>query len=179
MKKTGKEKGIAVLLLFIGLVMSACNRNPSGGYPLNITSVKVFPEPIVGEVVTLEVEIVSVDDKVDVKFTIDTLEDTGNKIHLVSGEPTWQGTLTANQPKIFQVKICVMEEGSWPVRLYTALPSSDQEGGYDFEIIQLESTLDSGKLIPSSEYTFSQEEYTNRPTPRPIAVSQECSGSSK
>ncbi len=177
MKKTRAQKKITNLLLFITLAVSACSS--SGGFPLNITSVKVFPEPIVGEVVTLEVEIVSVDDKVDVKFTIDTLEDTGNKIHLVSGEPTWQGTLTANQPKIFQVKICVMEEGSWPVRLYTALPSSDQEGGYDFEIIQLESTLDSGKLIPSSEYTFSQEEYANRPTPRPIAVSSECSGNSK
>ena len=179
MKKINTQKRMASLFLFIGLTVSACSSSGGYPYPLNITSVKVFPEPIVGEVVTLEVEIVSVDDKVDVKFTIDTLEDTGNKIHLVSGEPAWQGTLTANQPKIFQVKICVMEEGSWPVRLYTALPSSDQEGGYDFEIIQLESTLDSGKLIPSSEYTFSQEEYANRPTPRPIAVSSECSGISK
>lgn len=177
MEKTRVQKKIQYLLLFIALAVSACSS--SGGYPLNITSVKVFPEPIVGKIVTLEVEIMSVDDKAGVKFTIDTLEDTGNKIHLVSGDTSWQGSLVANQPKIFQVKICVIEEGTWPVRLYTALPLSDQEGGYDFDIIHLESTLDSGKFIPSSEYTFSQEEYANRPTPRPIAVSSECSGVSK
>lgn len=195
MKKTRNTKGMLEALLVTGLILitlTACESKPleitdaeigsaPAGQPLHITSIKIFPEPIVGEIATMEVEVISTEDETDVKFTVDTLESVGNKIHLVSGDANWQGSLAADQPKIFQVKICVTEEGSWPVRIFVSLllPDKDNNLWYDFEIIQLESTLDLVKLIPSSKYTFSQEEYANRPTPRPIVVSSECSGNSK
>jgi hypothetical protein len=176
MKQPRKLRGVTYLLLFIGLVLSACN---PADQPLQITSVKVFPKPVVGEVVTLEIVVMSTDDEADVKFTIDTLEYAGNKIHLVSGATNWQGSLVANQPNKFQVKVCVVEEGSWPVEFDVVSHLPDNNVWSDFETIHLESSLNSGKLIRGSDYTFSQEEYAKRPTPRPIAVSLECSGNMK
>ena len=87
MKKSNKARRMANLSLFIGLVLISCS--PSGG-PLNITSVKVFPEPVVGEIVILEIEIMSTNDEPNVKFTVDTREHLGNKVHLIGGD-TYSG----------------------------------------------------------------------------------------
>lgn len=186
MKKPNKAKGIANLSLFIGLVLISCYRSsysPSG-LPLNITSVKVFPEPVVGQIVTLEVKIMATDDEPYVKFSVDTREDLGNKVHLIGGDTIWQGSLTANQAQKLQVQVCVIEEGSWPVEFSVTTVSSDSSkanesatdgwSGSDVETIHLESSLESGKLIRGSAYTFDPGEI--RPTPRPITVSLECSG---
>ncbi len=173
LNKSNKARCVANLVLFIGLILSACN---PADQPLQITSVKVFPRPIVGRIVTLEIEIMSADDEADVKFTMDTLEYAGNKIHLVSGATSWQGSLVANQPQRFQVKVCVIEEGSWPVELYVVSYLPENNVWSDAETIHLESSLYWGKVIPGSAYTFDQEEYATRSTPRPITVSLECSG---
>ena len=181
MKKT---RGTINSFLFIALVLNACTSSASG-IPLNITSVKVFPEPIVGQIVTLEVKIMSTDDEPYVKFAVKT----GNKVHLIGGDTIWQGSLTANQAQKLQVQVCVVEEGSWPVEFSVTTDSPDNPSGtqsaadgwsgMDFETIQLVSSLESGKLIRASAYTFSQEETARRPTPRPFTVSPECSGNSK
>ena len=178
MKESNKAKGIANLSLFIGLVLISC----SSGIPLNITSVTVFPEPVVGQIVTLEVKIMSTDDEPYVKFAVKT----GNKVHLIGGDTVWQGSLTANQAQKLQVQVCVVEEGSWPVEFSVTTVSPDSRvatqsaadgwSGMDVETIQLESSLESGILIRDSDYTYSQEEQARRPTPRPIVVSPECSG---
>jgi hypothetical protein len=183
MKRSHKTRGTINSLLFIGLVLISCS---SSGIPLNITSVKVFPEPVVGQIVTLEVKIMSTDDEPYVKFAVDTREDLGNKVHLIGGDTIWQGSLTANQAQKLQVQVCVIEEGSWPVEFSVTTDSPDNPSGTqsaadgwsgsDVETIHLESSLESGILIRGSDYTFSQEEAAKRPTPRPITVSLECSG---
>ena len=185
MKKT---RGTINSFLFIALVLNACTSSASG-LPLNIISVKVFPEPIVGQIVTLEVKIMSTDDEPYVKFSVDTREEIGGKVHLIGGDPIWEGSLVANQPQKLQVQVCVVEEGSWPVEFSVTTDSPDNPSGtqsaadgwsgMDFETIQLVSSLESGKLIRASAYTFSQEETARRPTPRPFTVSPECSGISK
>ena len=157
------------------LVLNACTP-PS--QPLHITDVSVSPEPKVGEIVTLEVEIMTDNDEPDVTFTVDTLESAGNKIHLVSGDSEQQVSLVAKQPQTFQVEVCVVQEGSWPLRITAVAHHSDGSLWDAFEIIQLESTLESGKLIRSRNYTISDED-ANRPTPRPFEVSPECSGQPK
>jgi hypothetical protein len=136
--------------------------------------------------VTLEVKIMSTDDEPYVKFSVDTREDLGNKVHLIGGDTIWQGSLTANQAQKLQVQVCVVEEGSWPVEFSVTTDSPDNPSGTksaadgwsgsDVETIHLESSLESGILIRGSDYTFSQEEAAKRPTPRPITVSLECSG---
>jgi hypothetical protein len=161
--------------LMVGLVLLLGACNPAG-QPLHITNVSVTPEPVVGRIVTLEVEIMSTEDEADVIFTVDTLESAGNKIHLVSGEPRWQGSLTANQPQVFQFSVCVVEEGSWPIDITVVSYLPNNNVWDDFEIIQIESSITSGRLIRGQDYTYSQEEAAQRPTPRPITVSPECSG---
>ncbi|MBK6645081.1 MAG: hypothetical protein IPG44_04900 [Anaerolineales bacterium] len=185
MKKSNKARRMANLSLFIGLVLISCS--PSG-LPLNITSVKVFPEPVVGQIVTLEVEIMATDDEPYVKFSVDTREDLGNKVHLIGGDTIWQGSLTANQAQKLQVQVCVIVEGSWPVEFSVTTVSSDSSkatesaadgwSGSDVETIHLESSLESGKLIRGSAYTFDPGTFDPgeiRPTPRPVVVSPECS----
>ena len=169
MKKTRNTKGILEALLVIGLILAtltACESKPlevteaeigsaPRGQPLHITSIKIFPEPIVGEIATLEVEVMSTEDEADVKFTVETWEESGNKIHLVSGDTGWQGSLAANQPRIFKVKICVMEEGSWPLELSIISYLPGNYAWSDYETLHLESALDAAKLVGSHDYTFS------------------------
>jgi hypothetical protein len=164
-----------ILLVLISL-LSACAPQSR---PLEITSVKVSPEPVVGQIVTLEVKVQSTFDQSGVTFTADTLEEHGNQVHLISGDSHWEGSLTANQPQTFTVTVCVLEEGTWPVdfEVYSFPPGYD--GLTDAERIHLESTLESGNLILPKDYTFSQEEYANRPTPRSFEVPAECSGKSR
>ena len=163
----------ALLGLAFVLLVSSCMPSLR---PLNITNVTVSPKPKVGQIVTLEIELTADDDQPDVRVTVDTLEAHGNKVHLVGGNANWQGALTANQPQTFQVSVCVVEEGSWPVEIFAVSYLPDNQGWDDLERIHLESTLETGTLIRGSDYTFSQEEYARRPTPRPVTVSPECSG---
>jgi len=112
----------------------------------------------------------STEDEADVIFMVNTLEKEGMEIHLVSGESEWTGPLMSNQPKIFQVSMCVSQEGSWPIEISAASRLSEGKNKYlAFETIHIESTLNSGRLIRSWEYTFSQEEATRRPTPEATA----------
>ncbi len=164
---------ISFLVSLALFILSACTP-PS--IPLNITNVTVSPDSVVGQIVTLEVEIMADNDEPNVVFTLDTLESAGSKIHLVSGASQRQVSLTAKQPQTFQVEVCVTQEGSWPTEVRAVAHHPDGSGWDDIETIHLESTLDSGKLIRSRDYTFSQEEYAKRPTPRPFEVSPECSG---
>jgi len=154
-----KFKALGALCLAV-VVLSACT---SVDQPLHITNVSVSPNPIVGQVVTLEVEVTADNDEPNVTFTVDTLESAGNKIHLVSGNSQQQVSLVAHQPQTFQLEVCVIQEGSWPIEIRAVARHPDGSGWDAFEKIQLESTLDSGKLIRSKDYTFSQQEYANRP----------------
>ena len=175
LNRTNRLWCIIVIGLCATLWLSACGQ---AGVPLQITNVSVSPEPIVGQVVTLTVEIMSTNDEPDVTFTLTTLEEYGTKLHLVSGETEWAGSLTANQPQIFQFSVCAWEEGSWPIEISAVSRLHDaHNNGWDAsEIIHLESSMDSGRLIRGSEYRM-----TTGPTPtsHPTTVSPECSGQSE
>ena len=176
MKKSSKAKSAICLLLFVGLALGACNPSDQ---PLQFKSVKVFPSPIVGRIVTIKVVVISTDDEADVKFTLDTLEDEGSNLHLVGGDAKWRGALNANRPKTLQIDVCVLKEGSWPIEILVTSYLPDGNVWSDFDILHLESSQETGRLILGKDFTFSQEEFAKRPTPRPIAVSSECSGNSK
>jgi hypothetical protein len=149
------------------LLLSACHQE---GIHLHITHLSVSPEPIVGQIVTLEVEIMSTHDEVDVIFIMDTLVEHRNRLHLVSGEPEWAGSLAANQPQTFQFSVCVQEEGSWPIELtaVSRMPDAYDNIWHAFEIIHLESSKDSGRLIRGKDFTMGEQlaiaqEETNLP----------------
>ncbi|MGI0014053.1 MAG: hypothetical protein ACREBU_11510 [Nitrososphaera sp.] len=159
-------------LSLVAVLLSACSPAQA---PLRISNVSISPEPIVGRIVDLQIEIMSTQDEPDVVFAVDSLENQGNKIHIVSGDTSWQGSLVANRPQSFQLSVCVVEEGIWPIEI-NARRVAEGDKYFDFEIIHLKSSLASGELIREKDYTFSQDEYANRPTAQPATVSSECSG---
>ena len=155
------------------LVLLSCRVGTiQSGKPLRITNVSVSPDPVVGRIVTLTVEIETDSTASDISLTIDTRENFGNKVHLVSGDASWQGFLGAKESKTIPFSLCAGEEGYWPVDLVVYSPSL-HDG--DLEIIYLVSTITSGKL----DSNVSPKEIADRPTPRPVKVSPECSGLSE
>ena len=171
LNRTNRLWCIIVIGLCATLWLSACGQ---AGVPLQITNVSVSPEPIVGQVVTLTVEIMSTNDEPDVTFTLTTLEEYGTKLHLVSGETEWAGSLTANQPQIFQFSVCAWEEGSWPIEISAVSRLPDGNGWHAFEKIHIESSIVSSRLIRGREFRMYPGEV--KPTPTPVTVSPECSG---
>ena len=169
---------LAVLSLSDRPLLATAQNLDGPEVPLQIADVSIVPAPIVGQSATLSISIVSAQDEPDAVFTVDTLEDAGNKIHVLAGDTEWQGSLVANQPRVFTLSVVIIEAGSWPLRITAVAHHSDGSLWDAFEIIQLESTLESGKLIRSRNYTISDED-ANRPTPRPFEVSPECSGQPK
>ena len=142
-------------------------------YPVYFRNIYVSPQPVVGQISKLYVEIASKQDESEVDFKVDFLEKYGNKIHLISGITDWHGDLSANQPKIFVMEICVTQEGIWPVHLAVG---AVERPIMSSETIHIDSTLESSILIRSRNYTYSQDEAAHRPPPRSINFSAECSG---
>ena len=148
---------VLAILIYSSFSAKASTQQEITVQPLQITNVTVSSEPLAGQVVTLEIEIMSSNDEPDVKFTVDTREHLGNKIQLISGNSLWQGSLIANQPKTFEITVQVIEEGSWPVEFAVISYLPENNGWIDVETIQLESSSESGRLIRGSDYTYSQE----------------------
>lgn len=175
LRQSKNSRWWSLVCICAGLWLYACT---PARRPLEFTQVIVSPDPSVGQLATLEVQLVSTDDEEEVSFEVDILEQyIDTQLHVVAGETAWRGPLVANEVKTFQLVICVAQEGNWPLELYaySHLPSG-QNKWLTVETIHIESTITSGHLIRGWEYTFSQEEATNRPTPVPVKVSAECAG---
>ena len=71
---------------FILLGLSACT---PASFPLKITDVSAKPDPVVGKVVTLEVEIQSSEDEQDVILQIVPPD----AVRLIAGALSWHGSL--------------------------------------------------------------------------------------
>ncbi|VAW31382.1 hypothetical protein MNBD_CHLOROFLEXI01-4064 [hydrothermal vent metagenome] len=95
---------------------------------------EIEPEPIVGEIVTLRIEVVSEKFSGDGEISIQM----NDEINFVAGGPGWQKTLVthetstgaqtleifvwrghieANEPQIQEVSICVTQPGEWVIFL--------------------------------------------------------------
>ncbi len=163
--------GIASLLgVTLLVLLNACN---PPRFPLEITDVSVSPDPIVGQVVTLHVEVTSTRDGPDATILVELPE----RANLVAGELIWQGSLVANQPKTHELSICVLEEGEWQIWISAWSQLSETSSYSDYEILNIQSTVNSAQVIPGSEYRITQPPHGYRtPTPVPVTVSPECSG---
>lgn len=174
----------SLVLLIIGL--NACKRIPP--HPV-ITEAYIRPDPIVGEIVTLHIEVMSGEDEDDV--TISAL--LPDEINLVDGELEWHGSLKANQPQAHEMSICVLRPGdNWRIFLGVSSQLSETSSIGDGDILHIESNADWARVIPSAKYrgtgsgnpataiTAAQnataEALNATPTPMPPAVSAECSG---
>ncbi|VAW33782.1 hypothetical protein MNBD_CHLOROFLEXI01-1173 [hydrothermal vent metagenome] len=157
---------------------------------------EIEPEPIVGEIVTLRIEVVSEKFSGDGEINIQML----GEINFVAGSPEWQKTLVthetstgsqtleifvwrghieANEPQIQEVSICVTQPGEWGISLNAGTTGLDGGGGdVDGTRLHIISTADSAQVIPSSDYKGPQRSFSSTPlpTPMPVTVSVECSG---
>ena len=157
------------VLVFSLLGLGACSPPTS---PLRVSQVAVSPEPKVGQVVTLTIEIMSTEDQPEVLFTVDFLEGSGNKIHHIAGDTEWRGPLAANQPKSFELTACVLQEGTWPIDISVGRTAPGDHYAA-LEIAHLKSSIDSGSLIRDKDW---RGPGNKTPVSRPATVSPECSG---
>ncbi|MCB8990427.1 MAG: hypothetical protein H6664_03655 [Ardenticatenaceae bacterium] len=175
-----------VSIAFALVWLTACNQVPP--HPI-ITDAYISPDPVVGKIVTLHIEVMSGKDAADV--TISTL--LPDEINLVDGDLEWHGSLKANQPQVHEMSICVLRPGeNWRIYLGVASQLSETSSIGDGDILNIESTTDSARVIPSKDYRVTgpgnavtaiveaqnatAEAQHATPTPVPPTVSAECSG---
>jgi hypothetical protein len=171
LKRIAAHCQILILSLLIMLTLTACPPTPS----LQIKDVAVSPDPVVGQIVTLHVEITSTRDEDLVELNLDV----SPTIHAVSGDTSWKGPMTANQVQALDVSVCPLQEGNLPIHINVSAWAADGTGrGGNTETIGFHSTIDSGKLIRGTMniVRYSQTDEATIATPLPIVVSPECSG---
>jgi hypothetical protein len=174
------KAGACITIIFILLTACAApTRHPV------ITEAYIKPDPVVGEVVTLHIEVLSGKDAADV--TIAAL--LPDEINLVAGDLEWHGSVKANQPQTHEMSICVLRPGeNW--QIYVGVSSQLSETGSigDSEILNVKSTTDSASVILGKDYRVSgpanaltaiPEAQNATPTPILPTVSEECSGAQK
>jgi hypothetical protein len=122
----------AILPLLMAL--AGCRRN-YGPFPIWVSDLSVDAKPIVGQVVTLTVEVESTEDEPNIEVTI-TLPDG---IQLIEGDLTWHETLQANRPARRQLVICTVYPGHW--RIFANVVSYRPEGNQygDLETLRIET----------------------------------------
>jgi hypothetical protein len=163
------------LFLFIALHsmllwLSACTPPRQ---PLGVTALSVSPEPIVGRVTTLHIEVMSTHDEPDTRIEI-TLP---AEINLVKGSLTWKGALIANRPQVHELSICVLREGDWKIFIVPISQLSPSSSYGDMEILNVRSTTRSAEVVPGSKYRSPLWlPGFQTPTPAPVTVSPECLG---
>src|SRR4030042_653747 len=75
---------VAVPLIAAAIFLTAC----PAAFPLSITAVSAAPDPVVGKVVTLEIEIVSTEDEDDLTLQIRPPD----AVRLIDGDLAWHGS---------------------------------------------------------------------------------------
>ena len=168
-----KKLFLIITLHSILLWLSACTPPRQ---PLGITALSVSPEPIVGRIATLHIEVMSTHDEPDTRIEI-TLP---AEINLVKGSLTWKGALIANRPQVHELSICVLREGDWRIFIIPTSQLSPSSSYGDMETLHIRSTVRSAQVIPGSKYRAPiWQSGFQTPTPAPVTVSPECSENQK
>ncbi len=115
---------------------------------LTFTDVSITPEPIVGQIATLNIEVTSTVDEAEASLAIQLPPD----VDLVKGDLVWNGSLRANQPQVHQVAIVVQKKGLWGIYIRAGASSTATVS----EHLHINSTNESARVIPDSEFTFIQ-----------------------
>ncbi|MGI0014054.1 MAG: hypothetical protein ACREBU_11515 [Nitrososphaera sp.] len=142
------KKCFLTLLYLAPFLLSACGSR----FLLEITDISVSPDPVVGQVVTLHIEVMSTQDEPDATIFVELPEG----VKLVEGELTWNGSLVANQPQTHEVSICVLYEGEWRLWIETYSRLSETSTYVDAEILNIQSTAETARVILGRDYQVTQ-----------------------
>lgn len=150
---------VAALLL----ALSACT---PARFPLQISDLSVSPDPVVGKVVALDVQIRSSDDEENVLLQI-RLPDG---VRLIEGDLEWHGSLAADEPVKQSVFLCVVYPGDWRIYIgaYSLVDGNTKYA--DSDTIHFISTAESGRAVPGAEYTIIQDTPAPVPSPTPVTT---------
>jgi hypothetical protein len=150
------------------LVLSACTQ---ASFPIEITRVTVMPDPVVGQVATLRVEVVSSENEPDATILVELPAG----VKLMEGTLTWKGSLTANQPQVHELSICVLYEGDWRLWLQAHSQLAENSSYQDTETLHLISTTESARVVLGSDYRVTQPPGGSGPsTPLPETPPDVC-----
>lgn len=116
--------------------------------PLQIVTLSGSPQPLIGQVATIHVEVLSKYDTVDASIGVDLPDG----VELVEGELVWQGTLMANQIQVHELSVRVQTEGHWRLWVSASSKLTDQRTFGDGETLHLITTIDSAKFIRGRDY---------------------------
>ena len=139
----------ALLLAIAGPLLGGCMASTA---PLQITNISVTPDPIIGQIATLRVEVISKYDEPNAAIIIDLPPG----IKLMGGNPLWEGSLKANQPQTHEISICVLYEGNWRLDIETYSILSETSSYEDSEVLHIITSGDTAKAVYGKDYHFTQ-----------------------
>jgi hypothetical protein len=135
----------AMVYALVVALLSACSQPH---FPLKLTHISVSPEPVVGRVVTLTVEVMSTRDEADT--TIWVYLPKGVKLE--KGELSWHGSLVASHPQTHTLDICVQYAGDWKLEVGASSQLSPNSSYGDADTLHIISSGETAQVIPGSQY---------------------------
>lgn len=187
-KKQLEAKKLLWICLGLCLTFASLTACTSASLDIQINA-SISPEPVVGELVTLRIEIISpkfggngqlvVFHSEEINF-LDIGSEWQSPAGGVGGDGKnlgWSGPVVAGAPLIHELTLCVTKPGNWVIYI----TMGTDEGGVGADQLHIISTADSAQVIPSSEYEGElQAPFGSKPTPTPepvaISLSPECAG---
>lgn len=156
-QKQVQYKYLLIMLALFSLIFSLASCS-SGKSPLRVQA-EIYPTPIVGQEVTLHIEMLAEgQDLPDVTLTVELPEG----VTFVSGETTWQGVLPADNVVPFDLIIKVQEAGEWVIDIYAYSDLGNGNGFGGGKVLYVTSTLTSAIVEDETEHPY--------PTPPVIQI---------
>lgn len=140
---------LLALFCFVFLLASCSGRKS----PLRVQA-EIYPAPIVGQEVTLHIEMLA--DGQDLP-NVTLIVELPEGIIFASGETTWQGDLPADHIVSVDLTIKVQEAGEWVIDVYAYSDLGNGNGYGGGKLLYVTSTLNSAIVEDETEHP--------RPTP--------------
>jgi hypothetical protein len=144
----------------VGLVLAACT---PASFPLKISDVSASPDPAVGKIVALTVEIQSKEDEGDVTLQIRL----PHGVQLIAGDLEWHGQLSAHRPYRHTVSLCSIYPGDWEIYVRTYSLADSKTISFDNDTMHFISQQGAGRAVPGRDYTIIQGTPAPLPSPTP------------
>ena len=138
-----------LLLGTLLVLLSACTPATA---PLQLTDISISPDPVIGQIATLHIEVMSKYDEPDAAIIVDLPPG----VKLMDGELLWEGSLKANQPQTHEISICVLYEGDWRLWIATSSQLSENSTYGDTETLHFITTEDTVRVVPGGAYRITQ-----------------------
>jgi hypothetical protein len=141
-----KFERFAISLLLLAILITSCTPASS---PLDV-QIAVKGEPIVNATVDLSVTISTQEQADNLDFSLSL----SPGLELITGSPSWQGSLQKDESIVLSFSIKVLREGDWPLAVYAfnSYTPGSETGFGDGETIYLISRQASGEVISKADY---------------------------